>query len=121
MFTADEVAAATWVRAHTGPRDVFAAAPSHLQPVVSLAGRPLVTGYTGWMWTHGYDYQPRVDDLAEIYAAGPRLDEVLARHQVRWIYLGPREESELAASVDALRARFPAAYQSGAISILRVR
>jgi hypothetical protein len=117
MFTPHEVEAAAWAREHTGGGDVFAAAPSHLQPMASLAGRPLVLGYTGWMWTHGYDYQPRYDDLVKIYAGAPEAGELLRRYGVRWIYLGPRERDELHANQAFLR-RLPVAFQAGPISVL---
>jgi hypothetical protein len=120
MFTADEVRASEWARAHSGGGDVFAAAPSHLQPVASLAGRPLVLGYTGWMWTHGYDYQPRFDDLVKIYGGAPEADALLRRYDVRYIYFGPRERADLKAN-EAFLSRFPVVYHGGSIAVLDAR
>src|SRR5207249_3771540 len=44
---------ASWVRENTGPDAVFLTASDHNQPVTALAGRRVVCGYTGWLYTYG--------------------------------------------------------------------
>ena len=46
---------ASWVRENTGPDAVFLTASDHNQPVTALAGRRVVCGYTGWLYTYGLD------------------------------------------------------------------
>mgnify|MGYP003351322116 CR=1 FL=1 len=38
---------------------------THLNPVSSLAGRPVFVGYPGWLWTRGISYADREEHLKD--------------------------------------------------------
>ena len=54
-----DVALAGWVRAHTEPSDVFIGSDRPTQPVATLAGRPVVLGYRGWLFAWYLPYTER--------------------------------------------------------------
>ncbi|HVQ43532.1 MAG TPA: hypothetical protein VMT30_01025 [Candidatus Saccharimonadia bacterium] len=61
----DDIELANWVRGHTAPTDVFAATDRPNQPISTLAGRPLVAGYRGWLYSYHLEYQPRLDTIQQ--------------------------------------------------------
>ena len=48
-----------YIRENIAPKAVFAHRDFHIIPSSALAGRPSLVGYTGWMWSHGYNYHDR--------------------------------------------------------------
>jgi hypothetical protein len=121
MFSRDEAAAAAFVREKTAPRSLFLTAPSLHQPILSLAGRPIVRGATAWLWSHGYPFAEREADVRAIYASRDDAVELLRYYGVDYIYLGPREQTDLQANRDFFERTFPSVYRSGEITIYDAR
>jgi hypothetical protein len=53
MYSEADAAFAGWVRENTPAGAVFLTAPHYLHPVPMLAGRQVVLGFEGWLWSHG--------------------------------------------------------------------
>ena len=121
MFNRDEVAAAAFVREKTAARSLFVTAPSLHQPILSLAGRPIVRGPTAWLWSHGYPFTEREADVRAIYAGRDDAVELLRHYGVDYIYLGPRERADLKANPDFFERTFPSVYRGGEITIYDAR
>ena len=86
------LAAATWVREHTDPHATMLLAPNHNEPVAMLAGRPVLVGYGGWLWTYGLsDWVGRTADATTLLKGEPG-SAALARHYgIRYVVIGPQE------------------------------
>jgi len=82
---------ADYLKANTDPHAVFVTDPSHVHPVTSLAGRPIVEGPYAWTYPHGYDYGTREADVRAIYAGAPNAAELLEKYHARYVVLGPLE------------------------------
>ncbi|MGA8016042.1 MAG: hypothetical protein WCB85_09015 [Candidatus Dormiibacterota bacterium] len=62
-------------------------------PVALLTGRPVVMGWTGWLWSYGLDYGPRQEDVDTAYQgcgtqsldACPTILSILRRYQVSYV------------------------------------
>lgn len=62
-------------------------------PVALLTGRPTVMGWTGWLWSYGFDYGPRQRDVGVAYqgcgsasiAGCPAILGVLRRYDVSYV------------------------------------
>jgi hypothetical protein len=106
LLSTEELRVGEYVRLSTPPRSVFAAAPQHNQPVSLLAGRTVVMGFSGWLWSHGLPYADRERDLHTIFSGGRQTDSLLRRYQVRYILIGPAGRAAWPANVDALRLRY---------------
>jgi uncharacterized membrane protein len=83
-----------------------------------LTGRPIVMGYGGWLWTYGIRYLAVKRDVVSIYAGEAQAEELLKKHHVQYIYVGP-QEAELRVHLDFL-AQFHKLYQSKNITIYQV-
>jgi hypothetical protein len=57
MFPSEDLALADFVKDHTSKDAVFLTSDKHNNPIACLAGRRILMGYRGWLWTHGIDYR----------------------------------------------------------------
>jgi hypothetical protein len=121
IFTDAQVAAADFVREHTSPRALFLEAPAPMQPVLSLAGRPVLLGDITLVWSHGYDFASREADVRRIYAGSSDAAELLRYYDVDYVYLGERERQELRANQKFFDTTFPVFYRGAGITIYDVR
>jgi hypothetical protein len=121
IFTDEEVAAAAFIREHTGPQSLFLTAPALNPPALSLGGRPNLRGATAWLWSHGYEFRDRENDVRRIYAGTRDAFELLHYYQVDYIYLGSAEHSDLRADTAFFEGNFPVVYQSQTIKIFDAR
>ncbi|HVF49919.1 MAG TPA: hypothetical protein VNA19_07525 [Pyrinomonadaceae bacterium] len=121
FFSREELDAAAHVRQHTAPRALFLTASTIHQPVMSLAGRPILRGDTAWLWSHGYEFQQREADVRNIYAGDPEALELLRYYSIEYIYLGQREREILRANQAFFDNSFPVLYRSATITIYDAR
>jgi len=56
MWSEADIAFAEWIRDNTPSESVFLTSTDHLHPAVSLAGRKIILGFEGWLWSHGIDW-----------------------------------------------------------------
>jgi len=117
VFTDEDLNAAAFARDHTAPHSLFLTAPTLRQPVLSFAGRSVLSSATAWLWSHGYEFRERDADVRRIYAgAGDALD-LLRYYQVDYIYFGDAERSDLKASPAFFDQNFTVVYRSPSITI----
>ena len=58
--SSDDIKLAEWVKSNTLPTDVFAASDRPNQPIATLAGRSLISGYRGWLYDYNLNYPDRL-------------------------------------------------------------
>jgi hypothetical protein len=88
------VEVAAWARANTDPRAIFLVAPVHNDPIPTLAGRRVMVGYPGWLWTYGLsDWSQRTDDAGRMLRGDPETPALLRRYGVGYVVLGPEDQS----------------------------
>jgi len=73
LYDANDLQLADWVKANTSSSAMFLTSTAHNHPVSSLAGRFVVLGYPGWLWSHGFDYGPVQADAKSMYAGDSGL------------------------------------------------
>jgi hypothetical protein len=119
LFTDDEIVAARFVREHTLPRALFLTAPVINQPVLCLAGRPVLRGATSWLWSHGYEFAAREADVKSIYAGTDEAPALIDYYGIDYIYFGPAEQS--GANREFFERQFATIYRSQNIAIYDTR
>jgi hypothetical protein len=83
---------ADWVRSHTSPTALFVVADEHNSPIPTLAGRRILIGYPGWLWTYGLpDYVEKGADNKRILDGDPSTPELVRRYGVDYVMIGPQE------------------------------
>jgi hypothetical protein len=119
LFSHEELAAAAFARESTAPRALFLTGPTLFQPILSLAGRPVLRANTDWLWSHGYEFGQREADIKSIYAGSDEALELISYYGVDYIYLGSFE-LEAGANESFFEGKFPKVYQSPKIAIYDV-
>jgi hypothetical protein len=117
-WDADGVAFAEQVRDRTPAGSVILADPSFSSTIL-LAGRPVLMGYSGWLFANGLPYQQREQDVRTMYAGGTRAEDLLRSYGVDFILVGPQERAELAPN-DSFLARYSVVAEVGQYRLLRV-
>lgn len=94
LFSQADLNAAELIRELTPPRARILHAPIH-NSVVALTGRQSLMGYPGHLWTHGIDYGTRETEVQLIYRGGVTANELLNKHRIDYVVIGPVERSQL--------------------------
>jgi hypothetical protein len=91
----DDVAAASWLRAHSDPDAVIVYGAHNTSAVAALGGRRAVSGNPGWLFDLGLvDWSDRASASGAILRADPGVDDLIDRYGVDFVVIGPRERLE---------------------------
>jgi hypothetical protein len=120
LLDADEVALGLELRRLTPADARFLTADRHNHPVPIAAGRRIVLGYRGWLWTYGLDVAPVLADVRAIYAGSAAAPDLLRRYDVSYVVVGPGERKAFAVDEGWLAARYPLLVSRGAYRVYRV-
>ncbi len=83
---------ADWVRGHTSPEAVFVVADEHNSPIPTLAGRRVLIGYPGWLWTYGLpDYVQKGEDEKRILDGDATAGDLVRKYGIDYVMIGPQE------------------------------
>jgi hypothetical protein len=107
MYTKEELELASWVRANTPPDSVWLTSDRHNNWAYNLTGRQTLMAYRGWLWTHGYTYQPVERDVSTMFTRPAQSRELFQKYGVTHISIGPHERSEWHANQAAFEQIFP--------------
>lgn len=93
MFNAADYELARYVQDHTEPGSVFLTGQEANNPISGLAGRPIILGYTGWLWSYGLDYEERQVDVGRMMEATEDTPELLKTYGIDYVVIGPNERA----------------------------
>ena len=85
MISKQEIELADFLRTHSSYFDIVLTSDNHLHWVPVMSGRQIVMGYRGWLWSHGFDYKQKEEDIREIFQGGPRVHELLEKYQISFV------------------------------------
>ncbi|MFH1056671.1 MAG: hypothetical protein V1717_02645, partial [Candidatus Micrarchaeota archaeon] len=68
VFSKKDFVLAEWVGKNTPQDALFVSSQVPQNPVLALAGRKLVAGYDGWLWSHGLNYSKKLDDSRVMFS-----------------------------------------------------
>lgn len=113
---------ADWVRQNTSPGAVFAVADEHNNPIPTLAGRRVLVGFPGWLWTYGLgDYVQKGIDERLILEGAPSTPELVVKYGIGYVLIGPQELADPRnANTAYWKAHGTLVYTNGEYSVYRV-
>lgn len=86
FLSAEDRAFARLVQETTAPTDLILTSERHNHPVTTLAGRPILQGYSGWLWSYGIHYQTQAaEGRLMLMGAQPRTSLLLEQHDIRYV------------------------------------
>jgi len=113
---------AEWVRQNTSPDAVFAAADEHNNPIPTLAGRRIMVGYPGWLWTYGLgDFEQKGADQRLILEGAQSTPDLIDKYGISYVLIGPQELADPRnANVTYWRQNGTLVYANGEYSVYKV-
>lgn len=87
VFDHNSVVLAEYVKDNIDEKDLILTGTSHINPVASLAGRQILVGYNGWLWSRGINYQNREKAVKDFYAGPSRESKLLSEYDIKYILL----------------------------------
>ncbi|MBI4157954.1 hypothetical protein HY502_03845 [Candidatus Woesebacteria bacterium] len=95
LYSREDFELAEFVNKETDRSYNFLTSQSHNHPVASLAGRKVVLGYEGYLWTHGVeDLEKKYQDIKTIYSYEDQSPWLLHLYNVGYVVFGPSEKEE---------------------------
>ncbi len=85
LFSPSDEQLKDFVKNNTTPNDLFLTIDKHNNPIAALAGRPIIMGYRGWLWSHGIDYEKRYQELLAIYGGLDKNFQLLNKYSPKFI------------------------------------
>ncbi|HTX44403.1 MAG TPA: hypothetical protein VMC61_06700 [Methanocella sp.] len=89
-----DVYVGNWIMENTPKDAVFLTSDSPLHPVTTIAGRKSYLGYTGWLYTHGINYNERLSAEKQMFGAYNETEALRLINQSRidYVFIGPSEQ-----------------------------
>ena len=112
MFSPEDIALASYVKEHSDRNAIFLTSDKHNNPVPCLAGRRIVMGYRGWLWTHGIDFRGRESDIMQIYSGRSNALELLREYRIDYVLLEKDKAIDFNENEAFFRSHFPTMYSS---------
>lgn len=97
LWSRSDIQLAVAVKELTPLDAVFLTNDNHNHWVVDLAGRKIVLGFRGWLWSWGIEYGDRERDVRKIFTGDPQTPQLLAKYGVDYVIIGPGEKSNFGA------------------------
>lgn len=113
IFDTSAQAMAKFIRQNINERDLILTGANHLNVVASLAGRTVLVGYPGWLWTRGINYQSRETSLRKFYQNPTRSDELLNDYPIKYILFDNMVKYDFYAEKNKFDQIFNKVFESG--------
>jgi hypothetical protein len=78
-------------------------------------------GYEGWLWTYGIHWEPRFEEIKEMYSGSDKGFELLKEKDIHFMALGPQELERYQPDVAALKSHFVSVVKYKDYELLKVR
>lgn len=117
-FDADAIAVAEYVEENTDPMGRFLCGTQLLNPVLSLAGRPILCASGTWLYYHGMDYSTQEAAVRQLLEAPS--EEELAQWDIDYVMIGPSERADYTVDESWFAAHCTLLYDQGGYSVYQV-
>ena len=118
---AEDVAAATWLREHAVPGERLVYGATNVSAVAAMSGVPAVSGYPGWTADLALDdWDERWAASRAILRGEPDAEQLVARYDVDYVVIGPRERDDVGASDAYWSQHATLVFELGAFRIYRI-
>lgn len=121
LFGQGDMAAAEYIIGNTAPDSVFLTASNHNNAVAALTGRSIVCGSPSYLYYHGLDYTGAQADALAMLTDADSFERLHGEYNVSYVYFGPAERGIAGNIYEYLRENYPAAFESGDVTVFDVR
>lgn len=121
IFNSDAVIMGNYIKADIPYNDIILTSSTHLNPVNSLAGRPVILGYPGWLWTRRISYEEREGDLKRFYSDPMSNRDIASKYGARYALLDPASVNDWEAQVSKFDQNFNLVLRQGQYSLYYIQ
>lgn len=94
---------------------------AHNHPVFTFAGRPVVMGYRGWLWTWGIDYSILEKDVQQMFDNPQNSQSLFIKHNVSYAVIGSSETHQYnSLNIENWRKLYPIVYSSPSYNVFAI-
>lgn len=116
LFTTEDIRLANWTRINIPTNNIILSGQQHNQFLV-LAGRKILLGYPGYLWTQGINYSKREQDLKSIYQGNEQL---MKEYKIDYIVIGPNEKDVYQADINYFDTNYSLIQQTTNYKIYKI-
>ncbi len=120
IFSRKDFELAAAFRKISNPTDVVLTADRVANWAVALAGRNILLGYRGWMWTYGIDDSKRYNDMQKMFAGGEQSKALLDGYNVNFVVIGYPEITDYHANEDFFRENYSLVLETSEARIYQI-
>ncbi len=120
LFDAEQLQVAERIQQRIPPRALMLSAPIH-NSVLALAGRPMLMGYPGHLWSHGINFSARERDVKTMFQGGAAAEQLLKQYGVEYVIIGPVEFSEFNADEGYFAEKYDAVIDEAGYRVYQIR
>ncbi len=121
LFSADDAAAAEYVKANTEPDALFLTAGNHNNAVAALTGRSVYCGCPSYLFYHGLDYSERAETEKLLLRDGESFELLHEALGIDYVYMGDFERAVSGSNAGWFAERYPAVFRSGHVTIYQIK
>jgi len=107
LWSQTDIQLAGEIKQLTPKTAVFLTNDNHNHWVVDLAGRKIILGFRGWLWSWGIDYSAREADVRLMFQGDSHTSNLLAKYGVDYVIIGPGEKSNFQANEAYYQSHYP--------------
>jgi hypothetical protein len=120
IFATDSQLMANYIMKTIPQNELILTGTDHRNPVDALAGRPVLVGYPGWLWSRGIDYSRREAEVKNFYSF-PSINNLLLREfPLKYVLLDNQTILDFKADKQTFDKKFPIIYHIGQYTLYKL-
>ncbi|MEK7163864.1 MAG: hypothetical protein AAB768_01830 [Patescibacteria group bacterium] len=121
LWNRSDMESAEFIKTNTIRGSVFLTNDNHNHWLVDLAGRKIVLGFRGWLWSWGINYADREADVRRMFTGSADTADLLQKYSIDYVLIGDGEKSNFGADEKYFVDRYPMLLDTGSQKIFDVR
>jgi hypothetical protein len=120
IFTVDAQSMADYIKTSIPQNMLILTGTDHRNPVDALAGRPVLVGYPGWLWSRGIEYSKRENEIRSFYAYPSINNPLVKRFNLHFVLLDDQTISDFKANKETFDKSFQTLYHVGQYTLYKI-
>lgn len=112
---------ADYIKQNISQKDLILTGTYHRNPVDSLAGRPVIVGYPGWLWSRGINYLSRQNLLQNFYRNPSNDNPLLKEFPIKYVLLSNEDIIDMGVDKNLFDNKYPVVYQNPEFTLYKIK
>lgn len=121
IFNTDVIIMSDYIKRNIDEKEIILTSSTHLNPVNSLAGRPVIVGYPGWLWTRGISYVKEENDLKNFYYDPISNFDIASKYGAKYVLIDSTAIYDWKAQVNKFDTNFNLLLSQGEFRLYQIK